>query len=85
MESEMAKSYQIVQNRYEPGNDTPTRDEYPILFASIDEARARVKRDGLDAMFENDGDSYYTSHYIAELAPSRDGMSFTGKTFELEG
>jgi hypothetical protein len=69
----MRKSYQVVQERYEPGYDDPTQDYYPILFASIDEARARVKRDGLGFMFTQDGNN----HYIVEL----DGVSYTGKTF----
>ena len=73
------KSYQVVQERYEAGYDAPTRDEYPFLFPSIDEANARVKRDGLAAMFQNEGDS----HYIAELEQYRDGVSYTGRTFEL--
>jgi hypothetical protein len=80
----MTKSYQVVQDRYERGYDEPTRDEYPILFATVDEARARVKRDGLAAMFEHEGDS----HYIIELEPFRDrwhgdGVIATGRTFEL--
>src|SRR5262249_31408758 len=35
MERQMAKSYQVVQERYEPGYDQPTRDEYPFLFGSV--------------------------------------------------
>lgn len=73
------KSYQIVQERYETGYDGPTVDDYPVLFGSIEEARARVKRDGLASMFEHEGDS----HYIAELEDYRDGVSYTGRTFEL--
>lgn len=75
----MAKSYQIVQERYEVGCDCPTRDEFPILFATVEECRERVKRDGLASMFEHDGDA----HYVAELEPYRDGVSYTGRTFEL--
>jgi hypothetical protein len=74
----MSKTYQIVQDRYERGEDT-VRDEYPFLFATIAEARERVKRDGLAAMFEHPGDS----HYIVELEPYRDGVIYTGRTFEL--
>lgn len=81
----MSKSYQVVQDRYKPGDDEPTHDEYPILFVSVDEARARVKRDGLAAMFEHEGDS----HYIIELEFLRDrrhgaGVIATGRTFELD-
>jgi len=74
------KSYQICQNRYEPGCQNFTHDEYPFLFPSIEEARARVKRDGLAAMFEHEGDI----HYIAELVSYPDGFSYTGLTFKLE-
>lgn len=72
-------SYEITQERFEAGCDEPTRDMYPILFGSIEEARERVKRDGLTSMFEREGDS----HFISELAPYRDGVSYTGRTFEL--
>ena len=81
----MAKSYQVVQERYEPGCEAPTQDSYPILFASVEDARARVKRDGLfPAMFTREGDS----HYIIELEPFRDrwhgdGVIATGRTVEL--
>ena len=74
------KSYQIVQERYEAGSDYPTQDEYPILFSSIEEARARVVSQGLPSMFEHEGGSIY----IAELEQYRDGVSYTGRTFELE-
>ena len=70
------KTYQIVQERYLDGECW--QDEYPFLFASVDEARARA-RDGLASMFEHEGDS----HYIAELEGYRDGVSYTGRTFEL--
>jgi hypothetical protein len=73
------KSYQIIQDRYDSGFDGPTRDEFPILFSTVEECRERVKRDGLTSMFEHEGDS----HYIVELAPYRDGVIYTGRTFEL--
>lgn len=76
----MANSYLIVQERYEGDYESsPTRDEYPIAFASVDEARARFNRDGPASMFEHEGNTYY----IAELAPYRDGISYTGRTFEI--
>jgi hypothetical protein len=75
----MAKRYQIVQERFEEGYEAPTRDEFPILFPSIDECRARVRSDGLASMFQHEGDT----HYIAELKPFRDGVILTGRTFEI--
>ena len=71
--------YQITQNRWEDGNDAPTWDLFPVLFGSLEEARERVKRDGLSFMFEHEGDT----HYIAELHQFRDGFEYTGRQFPL--
>lgn len=71
----MTNGYLIIQDRYEDGCDYATRDEFPFLFASVKEARERVKREGLESLFEHEGDS----HYIAEL----EGLSYTGRTFEV--
>jgi hypothetical protein len=76
----MANRYEITQLRYEPFQDEPICDGYPILFASVEEARARVKRDGIASMFEHTGDT----HYISELQPFRNGVILTGRQFELE-
>lgn len=73
--------YQLIQERYGAGGDYPTRDEFPFLFATVEECQARVKRDGLKVMFEHKGDT----HYIAELRyVGKDRCEFTGRTFELE-
>lgn len=72
------KSYQVTQIRYE--GDSEVWDSFPILFATPDEARARVKRDGLDFMFEHVGDY----HFLAEVEDYREGVQYTGNQFPLE-
>ena len=72
------RQYQIIQERYEPGCDDPTQDDFPYLFGSIEEAREYAK-DGFRHMFEHDGDSYF----IAELEPYLDGVTYTGRQFPL--
>jgi hypothetical protein len=67
--------YQITQLRFEDYNDAPKWDSYHTLFGSLEEARERIKRDGLDSMFEHVGDD----HYIAEL----DGIEYTGRQFPV--
>lgn len=78
-----AMRYQIAQERYEAGFDNPTRDTFPMLFGTVDEARERAKM-GTASMFEQEGDSIY----IEELQYFKDGNEYaviaTGRTFELE-
>jgi hypothetical protein len=74
----MVKRYQVTQIRSDD-SDHEIWDAYPVLFASLEDARSRINRDGLAFMFEHEGDYYY----IAELQSYRNGVSYTGKQFPV--
>lgn len=71
--------YQITQDRFENGSKMPTRDVWPVLFGSIEDARAAVARQGVRAMFEHGGGAH-DACYITEL--DKDCIA-TGATYSL--
>ena len=78
----VAKQYQIIQERYADDWDSePTQDDFPVLFASIEEARERASKDGLGSLFEHKNN--VLGYHIVELTTYRDGVTYTGRQFPL--